>query len=345
MAKVATVIHFQERHVVALPSVFYNGPEEEARGHRSQRRRCWSLAGGRAPLALRGLRLTRATLLSLKDAGDAHSPNAGSAASSPTASYIAVASPTSTASPTSGSSPTDDYFSSAATATPSPAMPAGSVIVIAQLHATSEDVIRRYPAPPQYTPPPKPPLAPVETPPPPPALPSHQEEVAALDAKLALKSDAKVPLAFVRCWRYAWESVAGGCGAGGLPKKGGFNAPKLPTQDTDAFIERIIRYTKVSPQSLVLASVYMSRLVAGAKVELTAWSCHRILLTSVMMASKYQDGYDDMMLTSESWARVGMLPHVVLVRMERDFASLLGWRFYVPEAEYNLCKERLLALR
>lgn len=67
-----------------------------------------------------------------------------------------------------------------------------------------------------------------------------------------------------------------------------FDCREVPDMTIQSYLERIFRYTKAGPSVYVVAYVYIDRFCQtnpGFRISLT--NVHRLLITTIMIASKY----------------------------------------------------------
>merc|ERR1712187_64374 len=84
--------------------------------------------------------------------------------------------------------------------------------------------------------------------------------------------------------------------------------------------------------------IYLDRLaISDADVALSRKVCYRLFLTSICVAYKYHDGYDDDSWPEslEYWSRVGGYTSKQIQSMESEFVRMLGWRLYVSPEEFD----------
>lgn len=76
--------------------------------------------------------------------------------------------------------------------------------------------------------------------------------------------------------------------SGGGGKTQIFDCREIPDMTIQSYLERIFRYTKAGPSVYVVAYVYIDRFCQtnpGFRISLT--NVHRLLITTIMIASKY----------------------------------------------------------
>jgi hypothetical protein len=126
--------------------------------------------------------------------------------------------------------------------------------------------------------------------------------------------------------------------------------PQITLQD---YLERIGRYTPVSGEALLVAIIYLIRFerTNPAQVIVNRFNFHRLVLISIVCASKY---VDDLTLATSCYAGVGGVTRQEIVAMESAYCRLMDYRFFVTFDEYlSACRQfvcdghepRLLASR
>lgn len=113
-----------------------------------------------------------------------------------------------------------------------------------------------------------------------------------------------------------------------------FRAQQLPGISLAAYCHRIARYSLISGEALVLALVYIDRLILshpGAFVS--ALNVHRLILTACMVAAKF---FDEEYATNSYYARVGGVSPREVSLLEVDFLFLCGgFDLYTSEREFS----------
>lgn len=109
------------------------------------------------------------------------------------------------------------------------------------------------------------------------------------------------------------------------------------------YLDHIHWFSECSSPCIVLAMCYLDRVLARhAKLELTAETCHGLVLTSLVMALKFHDE-DFVPYPNNFYAEIGTVFVQDLNVMEKEFCKLLDWRFYVDTEEYERYRSDILA--
>ncbi|KAM0952312.1 putative cyclin [Dioscorea sansibarensis] len=112
-----------------------------------------------------------------------------------------------------------------------------------------------------------------------------------------------------------------------------FRGERTPSISIATYLERIYRYTCCSPSCFVVGFVYVDRMVHKDPGSLVvSLNVHRVVLTSVMVASKV---LDDAHYNNSFFARVGGVSNAELNRMELELLSLLDFGVMVSSRVFE----------
>ncbi|KAG0471377.1 hypothetical protein HPP92_015923 [Vanilla planifolia] len=112
-----------------------------------------------------------------------------------------------------------------------------------------------------------------------------------------------------------------------------FCGPRRPGISIENYIERIHSYALCSPACLVAAFVYLDRAVHRRPDLLVgSLNVHRLLLTAVMIASKF---FDTMPQNNAFYAKVGGVSNADLNKMEVELLFLLDFGINVTSLEFE----------
>ncbi|KAK7261067.1 hypothetical protein RIF29_27370 [Crotalaria pallida] len=112
-----------------------------------------------------------------------------------------------------------------------------------------------------------------------------------------------------------------------------FHGVRAPSISIPKYLERIYKYTNCSPSCFVVAYVYMDRLTHRHPDSLViSLNVHRLLVTSVMVASKM---LDDEHYNNAVYARVGGVTNAELNKLELELLYLLEFRVMVSSRVFE----------
>ncbi|KAG8364609.1 hypothetical protein BUALT_Bualt18G0017300 [Buddleja alternifolia] len=124
-------------------------------------------------------------------------------------------------------------------------------------------------------------------------------------------------------------SLGGGAGK----SLSAFHGVRPPAISLDKYVERIYKYTSCSPSCFVVGFVYIDRVVHKYPDSLVvSLNVHRLLVTSVMLASKI---LDDVHYNNAFYARVGGVSNAELNKLELELLFLLDFRVSVSSRVFE----------
>ncbi|PIN14929.1 Cyclin [Handroanthus impetiginosus] len=128
--------------------------------------------------------------------------------------------------------------------------------------------------------------------------------------------------------------TSGGGGGAGLGKSlSAFHGVRAPAISLEKYVERIYKYTSCSPSCFVVGFVYIDRLVHKYPDSLVvSLNVHRLLVTSVMVASKI---LDDVHYNNAFYARVGGVSNAELNKLELELLFLLDFGLSVSSRVFE----------
>lgn len=112
-----------------------------------------------------------------------------------------------------------------------------------------------------------------------------------------------------------------------------FHGVRAPNISIVKYLERLYKYTSCSPSCFVVGYVYIDRLTHKHPDSLViSLNVHRLLVTSVMVASKM---LDDVHYNNAFYARVGGVSNAELNRLEMEFLFLLDFGVMVSSRVFE----------
>ncbi|KAL9457579.1 hypothetical protein AB3S75_006594 [Citrus x aurantiifolia] len=112
-----------------------------------------------------------------------------------------------------------------------------------------------------------------------------------------------------------------------------FHGVRAPNISIAKYLERIYKYTNCSPSCFVVGYVYIDRLLHRHPDSLVvSLNVHRLLVTSVMVASKTMD---DVHYNNAFYARVGGVSNAELNRLELELLFLLDFGVMVSSRVFE----------
>jgi len=102
-----------------------------------------------------------------------------------------------------------------------------------------------------------------------------------------------------------------------------FHAEKAPLISLPRYLERVLSFAPCSNSCFIIALIYIDRIIQNhSEFILNSLSVHRMLITSVMLATKF---FDDETFNNLYYAKVGGLQVSELNQLEEKFLSLIDF--------------------
>ncbi|XP_052193774.1 cyclin-U2-2-like [Diospyros lotus] len=112
-----------------------------------------------------------------------------------------------------------------------------------------------------------------------------------------------------------------------LSRAGIFESSETPDLTIQCYLERIFRYTGAAAPVFVVAYVYIDRFCQNhPKFRIAARNVHRLLITTVMLASKY---VEDMNYRNSYFASVGGITTKEMNKLEVEFLFMMEFKLHV----------------
>ncbi|MFS7975836.1 putative cyclin PHO80, Cyclin-like superfamily [Helianthus anomalus] len=105
-----------------------------------------------------------------------------------------------------------------------------------------------------------------------------------------------------------------------------FHGSRAPSLTIQQYIDRIFKYSRCSPSCFVVANIYMDRLIQSESIVLTSLNVHRLLITSIMLATKF---IDEAFFNNAYYAKVGGISRAEMNRLEMKFLFGIDFQLYV----------------
>lgn len=117
-----------------------------------------------------------------------------------------------------------------------------------------------------------------------------------------------------------------------------FDSVITPEEPLVAYAARIFDHMRCSAECFPLALIYINRYLEAAEERLSATNVHRLLVTSVRLATKF---FDDEHRSNRTCAALGGIRTSELNELESRFLKIVGWSVYVSQEECEECMEAL----
>eukprot|EP01018_Ginkgo_biloba_P024855 Gb_27223 [translate_table: standard] len=112
-----------------------------------------------------------------------------------------------------------------------------------------------------------------------------------------------------------------------------FSATQVPAMSIHRYLQRMFKYAHCSPSVFVVSYAYIDRLIEmNPGFLITSLNVHRLLITSVMVATKF---LDDLHYRNSYYAKVGGLTTPELNDLEIEFVFKLRFRLHVTVSVFE----------
>lgn len=119
-----------------------------------------------------------------------------------------------------------------------------------------------------------------------------------------------------------------------------FHAEKAPLISLPRYLERVLSFAPCSNNCFIIALIYIDRIIQShADFVLNSLSVHRMLITSVMVATKF---FDDETFNNLYYAKVGGLQVTEVNQLEQKFLSLINFSLTIQAEIFERYRCELL---
>lgn len=118
-----------------------------------------------------------------------------------------------------------------------------------------------------------------------------------------------------------------------------FFVKKPPNKPINEYIQRIIRYAKPEPSTVIISLYYIDKLCDKTDLELSSNNIHRLILSSIIIAIKYNE---DDYYSNTYYAKVGGISLEELNKLEYEMLQLLDFNTYIDDQFYEKYEMQLI---
>jgi hypothetical protein len=121
-----------------------------------------------------------------------------------------------------------------------------------------------------------------------------------------------------------------------------FNSQEEPSISIDAYLRRLHKYTRFSSACLIIAIIYLDRYnMREATFSLSKYNVHRILLTCLMLAVKFND---DIYFDNLAFEKGGGVAASQLFTFELELFQKIGFNAFVSQEEYEILLSKIYSV-
>ena len=117
-----------------------------------------------------------------------------------------------------------------------------------------------------------------------------------------------------------------------------FAHKKIPKISIEDYLNRIQKYSKLEDSTLVIALIYIDRLLSNQNIELSKYNVHRILLAAILAAIKYNE---DEIYDNYSFAKIFAVSSKELNKLENKFLDLIEFKLFVSDEIFQLYYDKI----
>ena len=113
---------------------------------------------------------------------------------------------------------------------------------------------------------------------------------------------------------------------------------KIPKISIEDYLNRIQKYSDLEDSTLVIALIYIDRLLENRNIILSKYNVYRILLTAVLLAIKYNE---DEIYDNSFFAKIFGVTIKELNKLENEFLDLIEFKLFISRKTFQLYYNRI----
>ena len=113
---------------------------------------------------------------------------------------------------------------------------------------------------------------------------------------------------------------------------------KIPKISIEDYLNRIQKYSDLEDSTLVIALIYIDRLLENRNIILSKYNVYRILLTAVLLAIKYNE---DEIYDNSFFAKIFGVTIKELNKLENEFLDLIEFKLFISRKTFKLYYNRI----
>ena len=110
-----------------------------------------------------------------------------------------------------------------------------------------------------------------------------------------------------------------------------FHSKNIPGISLHNYINRLTHYSKCSPETLVIALIYVEKYITKQNDELFSRNVHKLFFIGMVVAAKFND---DLKLANDSFAKLGGMSKLDLCILETQFLKDIDFEVYVSSSDF-----------
>ena len=118
-----------------------------------------------------------------------------------------------------------------------------------------------------------------------------------------------------------------------------FNSKSIPNISTYDYLLRIIEFSNIEENTLILSLIYIDKIAKIKKI--TKYNIHKYLITSALIALKYNE---DEIYQNHYYSQIGGINYEELMELELNFLVLIDFNVYINNETFEQYKSALQLL-
>ncbi len=115
-----------------------------------------------------------------------------------------------------------------------------------------------------------------------------------------------------------------------------FSSPTVPQISIVQYLERLVSHLGMEKATLISSLIYIDRYCNYTKQNLNKFTIHRLILTSVLLALKFNE---DLIYKNSHYAVIGGVSLEELNTLEYNFLKVVDFSLFIEKAEFDRYKE------
>ena len=118
-----------------------------------------------------------------------------------------------------------------------------------------------------------------------------------------------------------------------------FNSKSIPNISTYDYLLRIIEFSNIEENNLILSIIYIDKIARIKKI--TKYNIYKYLITSVLIALKYNE---DEIYNNNYYSQIGGINYEEIMQLELNFLVLIDFNVYINNKTFEQYKSALQLL-
>lgn len=121
-------------------------------------------------------------------------------------------------------------------------------------------------------------------------------------------------------------------------KKSPFYHEHIPKISIFDYLLRIQKYSEIENSTLIIALIYLDRILIKKEIKLSKYNIHRLLFTSILISIKYNHDCINKIIY---YSKIGGVQIKELIILEKEFLKIIDFELFVSDEMYKKYYESL----